>query len=73
MVTSEQVERIRNLAQLYVEELPDDQALDALVLIYDVCEILTFTADQLAVVFGANALRWVTALVYGAAGKGIDR
>jgi hypothetical protein len=65
MITDEQLGRIRNLAQLYVEELPDDQALDALVLIYDLCEILELPAQRLAQVFGAEVLLWVTGLVYG--------
>jgi hypothetical protein len=65
MVTNEQLERIRNLAQLYVERLPDDEALGALMLIYDLCEILALPAERLAKVFGAEVLTWVTGLVYG--------
>lgn len=65
MITDEQLGRIRNLAQLYVERLPDDQALDALVLICDLCEILELPVERLALVFGAEVLTWVTGLVYG--------
>jgi hypothetical protein len=65
MVTNEQLKRIRDLAQLNVEKMPDAQALDALVLLYDMCEILELPAERLAQVFGAEALTLVTGLVYG--------
>lgn len=65
MLTDEQLRRLRTLAHLYVEELPDARALNNLILIFDICEILTLTADQLETVFGAAALQWVTGLVYG--------
>ena len=65
MISDEQLGRIRNLVQLYVEELPDNNALDALILLYDVCEILALPAERLATIFGAEVLTWVTGLVYG--------
>lgn len=68
MITDEQLGRLRTLARLYIEELPDGQALNSLILIFDICEILTLTADQLALVFGDETLRWVTGLVYGESG-----
>lgn len=68
MVTNEQLGRIRNLVQLYVEELPDERALDNLILLFDVCEILELPTERLEAIFGAEALRWVTGLVYGERG-----
>lgn len=65
MISDEQLERLRNLARLYSEELPDDGTIDALVLLYDVCEILDLSAEKLAYVFGPAVLTWVTGLVYG--------
>lgn len=65
MLGDEQLGRLRNLAQLFVEELPDVRSVNALILVFDICEILALTADQLETVFGAETLRWVTGLVYG--------
>ena len=57
MLTQEQRNRLHTLVQLYVEELPLQAAVDALLLIYDVCEILDLTADQLETIFGSAPLR----------------
>ncbi|MFZ1771798.1 MAG: hypothetical protein WAU00_21485 [Caldilinea sp.] len=65
MVSDKQLARLRNLAQLYSEELPDGRALDALVLLFDVCEILGIAPEKLERVFGPAVLTWVTGLVYG--------
>ena len=65
MVSDKQLARLRNLAQLYSEELPDGRALDALVLLFDVCEILGIAPEKLDRVFGQAVLTWVTGLVYG--------
>ena len=65
MISDEQLERLRNLVQLFAEELPDGDAQDALVLLYDVCEILGLSAEKLNRVFGPAVLTWVTGLVYG--------
>ena len=67
MLGDEQLGRLRILAHLYVEELPDARSVDALILLFDICEILMLIGDQLETVFGAETLRWVTGLVYGAA------
>ncbi len=65
MISDEQVTRLRNLAQLYAGQLPDDDAQNALVLLYDVCEILGLAADSLNRIFEPAVLTWVTGLVYG--------
>jgi hypothetical protein len=67
MLTQDQRRRLHTLVQLYVEELPLQAAVDALLLIYDVCEILDLTADQLETIFGSAPLRLVTGFAYGAA------
>jgi len=38
--------------------------VSSLILIFDVCEILELTADQIETVFGGEMLRWMTGLVY---------
>ena len=53
------------LVELFVEELPDRTAQDALVLLFDVCEILELAPATLEQLFGPAALMWVTGLVYG--------
>ena len=67
MISDEQLARLRNLAQLFAEELPDGDAQDALVLLYDVCEILGLAPERLERVFGPAVLTWVTGVVYGEA------
>lgn len=57
--------RLRNLAQLYAGQLPDGDAQDALVLLFDVCEILGLAPERLERVFGPAVLTWVTGVVYG--------
>ena len=65
MISDEQLERLHCLAQLFAEELPDGGAIDALVLLFDVCEILGLSAEKLERVFGPAVLTWVTGVVYG--------
>ena len=65
MISDEQLERLRNLAQLFAQQLPDGDAQNAVVLLYDVCEILALAPERLECVFGPAVLTWVTGLVYG--------
>ena len=65
MLTQEQLERLRTLVQLYVEELPLPAAVDALLLLYDVCELLELSGDHLERIFGSAPLRLVTGYAYG--------
>lgn len=73
MITIEQLERLRDLTQPHVDRLPDSCAVNNLILLFDICEILMLSADQLAVIFGAETLRWVTGLVYGEGALDIQR
>ena len=65
MISDEQLERLRNLAQLYAQQLPDGDAQNAVVLLYDVCEILALAPERLERVFGPAVLTWVTGVMYG--------
>jgi hypothetical protein len=65
MVTDEQMERMRNMALYYADELPDIHALNGLLLIYDVCEILNLSPAKLETIFGTQILHLVTATIYG--------
>ena len=65
MLDNEQLERLHTLTQFYIEELPDPDAQDVLVLLLDVCEILELAPEAMAAVFGPATLTWVTGLAYG--------
>lgn len=67
MLTQDQRNRLHILVQLYVEELPLQAAVDALLLIYDMCEILELATDQLEAILGSAPLRLVTGFAYGVA------
>jgi hypothetical protein len=57
--------RLRDLAGEYVSALPDARAQEALLLIYDLLEIFELSPGQCETVFGPDALRYVTGVVYG--------
>ena len=65
MITSDQFNRLRRLVQILSRALPEPRALDALVLLFDVLEILELSQEQMQALFGPAALRYITELVYG--------
>jgi|GEM_PF-2349962 len=66
MLTQYQLQRLRRLAQPYVEDLPATRAIDNLIVIFDVLETIELSAAQMTTIFGATALTYVTELIYGA-------
>lgn len=64
-LTPYQLARLRDIAGEYVGALPDGRALEALLLIYDLLEIFALSPGQCETVFGTEALRGLTELVYG--------
>lgn len=55
MISDEQLERLRALAQLFAQQLPDDDAQNAVVLLFDVCEILALAPERLAGLWAGRA------------------
>jgi hypothetical protein len=64
-LTPYQITRLRDLAGEYVAALPDERALEALLLIYDLFEIFALSPSQCETILGPGPLRKLTDLVYG--------
>lgn len=59
--TSPEYNRLRRIAHICASQLPEPFAVDALLMLYDVCRAHELTLDELRHIFGKKALAFVQA------------
>ena len=60
-LTSPEYSRLRRIAHICASQLPEPFAVDALLMLYDVCRAHELTVDELRNIFGSQALAFVQA------------
>ena len=60
-LSSPEYSRLRRIAHICASQLPEPFAVDALLMLYDVCRAHELTPEELCYVFGSQALAFVQA------------